>query len=62
KNIVDLKKMPKVDGIALLVAHNQFKEWTLPIIKKLMRGRPVLLDVKNYLAKENKKGMIYKTL
>ncbi|MDP1629066.1 MAG: nucleotide sugar dehydrogenase, partial [bacterium] len=47
KNIVDLKKMPKVDGIALLVAHNQFKEWTLPIIKKLMRGRPVLLDVKN---------------
>ncbi len=62
KNVVDLAKSPKVDAVALLVIHDQFKEMTLAGLKKLMKSPGVLMDVKNHFAKENKKGMIYKSL
>ncbi|MDP1629571.1 MAG: nucleotide sugar dehydrogenase [bacterium] len=62
KNIVDLKSMPKVDAVALLVIHDQLKNLTLAGLKKLMRGRGVLMDVKNHFSKENKKGIVYKNL
>lgn len=62
KNIVDLGLMPKVDGIVLLVIHDQFKEITLAGLKKLMKIPGVLLDIKNHFAEEDKKGIIYKTL
>lgn len=62
KNVANLAKMPKVDCIALMVVHNQFKNLNLNGLKKLMRAPGVLMDIKNHFAKENKKGIIYKTL
>jgi UDP-N-acetyl-D-galactosamine dehydrogenase len=62
KNIVDLGRMPKVDAVALMVIHDQFKEMTIAGLKKMMKTPAVLIDVKNHFAKENKKGIIYKTL
>ena len=62
KNIVSLTKMPKVDAVGLMVMHDQFKKMTVADLKKLMKSPGVLLDIKNHFAKENKKGIIYKTL
>jgi len=62
KNVVDLREMPKVDAVALMVVHSQFGNLTLNSLKKLMKNPGVLMDVKNHFAKENKKGIIYKTL
>lgn len=62
KNIVNLARMPKVDAVALLVIHDQFKNLTLAGLKKLMRGQGVLMDVKNHFANSDTKGLIYKTL
>ena len=64
KNVSDLKKLPKMDGIILCTLHNEFKKLSLKIIKKLMGKSPVLIDVKSYFLDEKPQdqGFIYKCL
>lgn len=50
-NVSDLAMLPKVDGVALCVAHDQFKIITLEKICQLISGRPVLIDVKGVFHK-----------
>ena len=45
-NVRDLFMLPKVDGVALCVAHNQFKNLTLTDIRNMIIGLPVLVDIK----------------
>jgi UDPglucose 6-dehydrogenase/UDP-N-acetyl-D-galactosamine dehydrogenase len=52
------------DCVIFTVAHKQFKQMTLDDIKKLMKGIPILIDVRNMFdeTEVNKKGFYYKTL
>lgn len=54
----------KTDCVIISVAHNEFKKMTLEDIKKMMNGKPVLIDVRGIFNKDNanKKGFYYKTL
>ena len=54
----------KTDCVIISVAHDEFKKMTLEDIKKIMNGKPVLIDVRGIFNKDNanKKGFYYKTL
>src|SRR3989339_575731 len=45
-NVSDLATLPKVDGVVLCVAHDQFKKITLDHIRNMTLGQPVLVDAK----------------
>jgi len=52
------------DGIVFAVAHNAFKDISLMKIKEMMKGHPVLVDVKGVFSsvEAEKNGFVYKTL
>lgn len=63
-NTVNLSILPKMDGIALCVAHDQFKKLTLNDIRSLMTDQPVLVDVKGVFRSEIKQqhDFVYQAL
>lgn len=65
KNITDLKEdaCRDYDGIILCVPHLQFKSLTLDALKMLMRGKPVIIDIKGLFSElaKNDKQLIYKS-
>lgn len=54
----------KTDCVIISVAHDEFKKMTLENIKKMMNGKPVLIDVRGIFDRDkaNKNGFYYKTL
>jgi len=62
KTTEDLKG--KVDCIILAVAHDEFKRKTCADLKKMMKERPVLIDVRRMYSRDEakKQGIYYNTL
>jgi UDP-N-acetyl-D-glucosamine/UDP-N-acetyl-D-galactosamine dehydrogenase len=54
----------KMDGVIIAVAHKQFKDMTIPEIRKLMNDQPVLIDVRGIvdLKTADKNGIYYRKL
>lgn len=63
-NVDDLQNLPQVDAVALCVAHDQFKNFSIYDLQGLMRGRPVLVDVKELFREKiaSWPDLIYKSL
>jgi UDP-N-acetyl-D-galactosamine dehydrogenase len=54
----------KVDGIILAAAHTLFRQFSLDDLKQMQRGRPVLIDVRQFFKAEEaeKAGFYYQSL
>jgi len=64
KNISELARAPKMDGIVLCLVHKQFKKISLKKIQEITKKNPVLIDVKSHFLskKPERRGFIYKSL
>jgi len=53
-----------MDCVIVAVAHDEFKKMKLDDIRKFMNNKPVLVDVRGMLNREEleEKGFLYKTL
>ena len=59
-----IEKIKNIDGIILVSAHEQFKNYSLNQLKKIMKENPLLIDTKSFFDEEEalKEGFIYKSL
>lgn len=50
--VTDLESMSEVDGVILVVAHQDFRKITLNVLKKITKSDPVLVDIRGFYDKE----------
>ena len=64
KAVSNLKEVPKVDGIILVVVHKAFQKMTVNKLKSIMNDKPILIDIRGFFdAREaRKKGFYYRAL